>query len=118
MDDGSVNSYMDTNPENINLEWYHLMKCWKRFCNEEKIRRQQRKEDEGEGSCSKGPTSTKESLVEVEPIEPRRKISRQLVVEAKTKTLDERNPHLLLEKCIICGIDAYWFSTDKVRTLR
>ena len=114
INDGSVISYMDTNPDSINLEWYHHMKCWKRFCDEEKIRRQQRKEEKGEGSSSKGPTSAQESLVEMEPIEPRRKITRQSVVEAKTETLLQRNPHVLPEICIICGRDASWFSTDKV----
>jgi DNA phosphorothioation-dependent restriction protein DptG len=44
IDDGSVNSYMEKNPDTINLEWYHHMKSWKRFCDEEKILRQQRKE--------------------------------------------------------------------------
>ena len=57
------------------------MKCWKRFCNEEKIRRKQRKE-KGEGTSSKTITSTEESHVEVEAIEPRRKITRQSVAEA------------------------------------
>ena len=63
-----VNSYMEKNPDTINLEWYHHMKCWKRFCDEEKIRRQQRKEEKGEGTSSKTVTSTEESHVEVEPI--------------------------------------------------
>ena len=53
------------------------MKCWKRFCDEEKIRRQQRKEEKGEGTSSKTVTSTEESHVEVEPIES--------VAEAKLK---------------------------------
>ena len=39
IDDGSVNSYMEKNPDTINLEWNHHMKCWKRFCDEQKIRR-------------------------------------------------------------------------------
>ena len=43
-----VNSYMEKNPDTINLEWNHHMKCWKRFCDEEKIRRQQRKEEKEE----------------------------------------------------------------------
>ena len=90
------------------------MKCWKRFCDEEKICRQQRKEKKGEGSSSKGPTSAQESLVEVKQIEPKQKITRQSVLEAKTKTLPQRNPHVLPEICIICGRDASWFSTGKV----
>ena len=57
---------MEKNPDTINLEWYHHMKCWKRFCDEEKIRRQQRKEEKEEGTSSKTVTSTEESHVEVE----------------------------------------------------
>jgi hypothetical protein len=57
------------------------MKCWKRFCDEEKIRRQQRKEEKGEGTSSKTVISTQESHVEVEPIEPRRKIACHSVAE-------------------------------------
>jgi hypothetical protein len=81
IDDGSVNSYMEKDPEPINLEWYHHMKCRKRFCDEEKIRRQQRKEGKGEGTSSKTVTSTEESHVEVEPIEQRGKITCQSVAE-------------------------------------
>ena len=44
IDDGSVTSYMEKNPDSINLEWFHHMKCWKTFCDEGKIRRQQRNE--------------------------------------------------------------------------
>ena len=94
------------------------MKCWKRFCDEEKIRRQQRKEEKGEGTSSKTITSTEESHVEVEAIEPscpRRKITRQSVAEAiNIKALPKRNAHVLPEICIICGRDASWFSLDKV----
>jgi hypothetical protein len=103
---------MDSNPDSINLEWYHHMKCWKRFCDEEKIRRQLRKEERGEGTSSKGLTSTDESHVEVEPV-PKRKMTRQSVAET-IKTLPKRNAHVLLEICIICGRDASWFSLDKV----
>ena len=115
IDDGSVNSYMEKNPDTINLEWNHHMKCWKRFCDEQKIRRQQRKEEKGEGTSSKTITSTEESHVEVEAIEPRRKITRQSVAEAiNIKALPKRNAHVLPEICIICGRDASWFSLDKV----
>jgi hypothetical protein len=114
MRDLAVNSYMEKNPDSINLEWYHHMKCWKRFCDEEKIRRQQRKEEKGEGTSSKTVTSTEESHVEVEPIGPRRKITRQSVAEAINKALPKRNAHVLPEICIICGRDATWFSLDKV----
>ena len=114
IDDGSVNSYTEKNPDTIKLEWYHHMKCWKRFCDEEKIRRQQRKEEQGKGTSSKTVTSTEETHVEVEPIEPRRKITCQLVTEAINKALPKRNAHVLPKICIICGRDAWWFSLDKV----
>ena len=75
MTDLSLHTWrMEKNPDNINLEWYHHLKCWKRFCDEGKIRRQQRKVAKGEGTSSKGPTSTEVSPVEVEPIQARRKI--------------------------------------------
>ena len=64
IDDGSVTSYMEKNPDSINLEWYHYMKCCKTFSDEGKIRRQQRKEEKG--TSSKGPTSAEVSP-EVEP---------------------------------------------------
>ena len=58
---------LEKNPDSINLEWYHHMKCWKTFCDEGKICRQQRKEEKGEGTSCKGPTSTEVLAVEVEP---------------------------------------------------
>ena len=54
IDDGYVTSYMEKNPDSINLEWFHHMKCWKTFCDEGKIRRQQRKEKKGERTSCKG----------------------------------------------------------------
>jgi hypothetical protein len=114
IDDGSVNSYMEKNPESINLEWYHHMKCYKKFCDEEKIRRQQKKEEKGEGTSSKTITSTEVPHVDVEPIEPRRKLTRQSVAEGRSKTLPKRNEHVLPEICIVCGRDSSWFSLDKV----
>ena len=104
---------MERNPDSMNLEWYHHMKCWKRFCDEEKIRRQQQKEEKEEGTSSKTVTAAEEHNVEVKPTEPRRKITRQMVAEA-SKTLPKRNEHVLPEMCIICGRDASWFSLDKV----
>ena len=44
-----------------------------------------RKEEKEEGTSSKTVTFTEESHVEVEPIEPRRKITRQSVAEAILK---------------------------------
>ena len=75
INDGSVTSYTEKNPDSINLEWYHHMKCWKTFCDKGKIHRQQRKEEKGEETSSKGPTSTEVSPVEVEP--PCRKLHKE-----------------------------------------
>jgi hypothetical protein len=61
-------------------------------------------------TSSKTVTSTEESHVEVEPIEPRRKITRQSVAEAINKALPKRNAHVLPEIYIICGRDASWFT--------
>ena len=103
IDDGSVSSYMEKNPDSINLEWYHHMKCWQRFCDEGKIRRQQRKEEKGERTSSKGPTSTEVSPVEVEPMKPRRKMRvNQSQKLNEIKTLPQRNAHVLPEICTIC----------------
>ena len=89
IDDGSVNSYMEKNLDSINLEWYHHMKCWKRFCDEEKIRWQQKKEEKGKGTSSKTVTAAEEPNVEVEPTEPRRNITRQMVAELVRPCLRE-----------------------------
>ena len=70
---------MEKNPDSINLEWYHHMKCWKTFCDEEKIRRQQRKEEKGEGASSKGPTSTEVLPVELDLEPPCHKETRTIL---------------------------------------
>ena len=90
IDDGSVTSYMEKNPDCINLEWFHHMKCWKTFCDEGKIRRQQRKEEKAKELAlkGKGPTSTEVSP-EVEP-----------PCHNETRMCFQRYV------CIICGRDA------------
>ena len=98
----SVNLYLEEK-ENINLEWYHHMKCYKKICDEEKIRRQAKKEETK-------PCTSNEEL----PGEPRRKLSRTSTVAAN-KTLPQKNKHVLPERCIICQKDSSWFSKDKVR---
>ena len=55
---------MEKNPGSINLQWYDHMRCSKTFCDEGKIRRQQRKEKKGEGTSSKGPASREVSEIE------------------------------------------------------
>ena len=76
------------------------MKCWKTFCDEGKICRQQRKEEKGEGSSSKGPTSTEVLLVEVEP---------PCHSATKKRECASRDMYYLW--------DASWFSLDKVGAL-
>ena len=88
---------MEKSPDSINLEWYHHMKCWKTFYDEGKIRRQQRKEEKGEETSSKGPTSTEVSSVEVEP-----------PCYKETRMCFQRYVFLW---------DASWFSLDKVGAL-
>ena len=45
-DDESVKLFLEDNCENFDLEWYYHIKCYKKFCDEEKVRRQQKKENE------------------------------------------------------------------------
>ena len=42
-DDESVKLFLEDNRENFDLEWYYHAKCYKKFCNEEKLHRQQKK---------------------------------------------------------------------------
>ena len=45
-DDDFVNTYLAENTESsFALKWYHHMRCYKKFCDEEKIRRQERSEE-------------------------------------------------------------------------
>ena len=117
-DDEFVNSYLAENTnESFDLEWYHHMKCYKKFSDEEKIRRQQVKEENGAGTSTENIDNTVDHTCNdshVEPaVEPRRKITRSSVKEP-SKTLPQRNKHVLPECCIICGKDSSWFSRDKV----
>ena len=100
-DDESVGIYLQET-ETINLEWYHHMKCYKKFCDEEKIRRQAKKEDMKPCTSNEQP-----------PGEPSRKLTRTSTVAAN-KTLPQKNKHVLPERCIICQKDSSWFSKDKV----
>ena len=93
---------MEKNPDSINLEWFHHMKCWKTFCDEGKIRRQQRKEKRAKELAvkGKGPTSTK--------------------VSPEAATLPQRNAHVLPEICVYYLWERRflaWFSFDKVGAL-
>ena len=81
-------------PDSINLEWYHHMKCWKTFCDEGKIRRQQRKEEKGEVTSSKDPTSTEVLPAEVEP-----------PCHKETRMCSQR---------YVLFVGRFWFSLDKV----
>jgi hypothetical protein len=84
--------------ESFDLEWYHHMKCYKKFSDEEKIRRQQIKEENGASTSTENIDNTVDHTCHdshVEPaVEPRRKITRSSVKEP-SKTLPQRNKHVL-----------------------
>lgn len=42
-DESALNSYLERNPESIDLKWYYHKKCYKKFCDKEKILRQTNK---------------------------------------------------------------------------
>ena len=119
-DDDFVNyTYLAENTESsFALKWYHHMRCYKKFCDEEKIRRQERSEEKRAKQITETvPINTEDSSME--PIEePSRKVTRSSQicssVAAQSKTLPQRNQYVLPECCIICGRDASWFRTDKV----
>ena len=91
---------MEKNPDSINLEWFHHMKCWKTFCDEGKIRRQQGKEEKGERTSSKG---------------QRPNFYRSIT--SSRATLPQTNAHVLPEICMYYLWERHflaWFSFDKV----
>lgn len=115
-DDEFVNSYLAENTnESFDLEWYHHMKCYKKFSDEGKIRRQQIKEENG-ASTSKEKVAIDHTCHMEPAVEPSRKITviTRNSVKEPSKTLPQRNKHVLPECCIICGRDSSWFSRDKV----
>ena len=114
-DDEFVNSYLAENTsESFDLEWYHHMKCYKKFSDEGKIRRQRTKEENAASTSTEKVANTVGHTCHMEPaVEPRRKITRSSVKEPG-KTLPQRNKRVLPESCIICGRDSSWFSKDKV----
>ena len=81
---------MEKNPDSINLEWFHHMKCWKTFCDEGKSEdnRERRKRAKELALKGKGPASTEVSP-EVEPP-------------------CNKETHMCFQRyvCIICGRDA------------
>ena len=89
------------------------MRCYKKFCDEEKIRRQERSEEKREKQITETVPITEEPIEE-----PSRKVTRSSQicssVAAQSKTLPQINQYVLPECCIICGRDASWFRTDKV----
>lgn len=114
-DERALNSYLQRNPESIDLNWYYHKKCYKKFCDEEKIRRQQTKEVNSAGKSSDAIPAAAEPRVQPDLLgEPTQKFTRRSVAEPN-KTMPQRNKHVLPERCIICGRDSSWFSRDKVR---
>ena len=92
------------------------MKCHKKFCAEDKIRRQQKKEEKE--ACASIAEHMKEHENEesrVETIEAQRKLTRESLAESNTSgNAPQRNKYVLAEKCMICGRDSSWFYEDKV----
>lgn len=93
------------------LDWHYHKTCYKKFCNEEKICRQQKKEL-NKGSMDIENVSSRAKVME--PVEPQRKLTRNSDVQL-SKAMSQRNKHVLPECCIICGKDSSWFTRDKVR---
>ena len=103
-EDSSINSYFVKDDENFHIEWYHHMKCYKKFCDEEKIRRQEKKERKCTNMTNIA-VPLEEKLL-MAPMEPRRKVTRNSCAQS-SKDLPQKC-------CIICGKDSSWFSRDKV----
>ena len=113
-DESALNSYLERNTESIDLKWYYHKKCYKKFCDEEKIRRQQTKEVNSPGTSTDTIPAAAEPLLEPDLLgEPTQKFTRRSIAEPNM-TLPQRNKPILPERCIICGRDSSWFSRDKV----
>lgn len=108
--DSNLNSHLLKDGETLNLDLYYHKTCYKKFCDEEKINRQQKKED------SVNISSQVEMEVTAPPVglEPKRKVTRNSDA-LPSKAMPQRNKHVLPECCIICGRDSSWFTRDKVR---
>ena len=109
LDDSYLNSNLSKDDESFDLDFYYHKTCYKKFCDEEKNCRQQKKED---GANTDNICSRVEVEV-MEPVEPRRKLTRNSDAQA-SKVMPQRSKHVLPERCIICGRDSSWFTRDKV----
>ena len=111
-EDDIVNSHLDETFDkglDINLEWYHHAKCYKKFCDKDKIRRKQKKQKDLDLSK---PSSNGASASD----EPKRKFTR-LALQSESSGKEQsaqRNKFVLPERCIICEKDSSWFSKNKV----
>ena len=102
-DDNSAGNFEDSG---LTLSYHKT--CYKRLCDEEKIRRSEEKarkraasslEDEGTGSCSSRTTASESS----------KRPSRR-----DASSGSKRNLHVLPETCIICQRGNDWFLQNKV----
>ena len=109
-DDSYLNSQLLKDDESFDLDCYYHKTCYKKFCDEEKISRQQKKED----SANTESISSRVGMEVMKPIELRRKLTRNSDAQS-SKAMPQRNKHVLPECCIICGRDSSWFTKDKVR---
>ena len=106
-DDETVNFHLYENSDiDLKLEWYYHAKCYKNFCDKDKIHRQQRKEKNVD--LFKPSSSVND--------QPSRKFTR-LALQSESNIKEQssqRNKFVLPERCIICEKDSSWFSKNKV----
>lgn len=111
-DDESVKLFLEDNCENFDLEWYYHTKCYKKFCDEEKLRRQQKKENEAKTRAETASSTSETCALENEELP--RKITRNAVQTETTTSWPQRNKYVLPERCILCEKDSSWFTKDPV----
>lgn len=128
---GSYNLFSDEllgqekiNSDNFDLEWYYHKACYKRLCDEEKIRRAEAKAKRTiNDRSSKETDDDKYSTTDHDDNQhaaPCRKLTR---LETKRSSMamaaepKQRNSFVLPERCIICLKGSNWFQQDKVSDL-
>ena len=65
-DNESVKLFLEDNRENFDLEWYYHAKCYKKVCDEEKLCRQQKKENEAKTRVETASSTSEPSALENE----------------------------------------------------
>ena len=93
--DESVKLFLEDNCENFDLEWYYHTKYYKKFCDEEKLRRQQKKENEAKTRVEAASSTSETCALENEELP--RKITRNAVQTETTTSWPQRNKYVLPE---------------------